>query len=39
MHLRAFSSGTEASYRIKVTLLVLANIGWLLAVVYVIGRF
>ena len=39
MHRHTFSLGTEAFYRIKVALLVLANIGWLVAVVYLIGRF
>ena len=39
MRHRAFSIGTEALYRIKVTLLILANIGWLLALVYMLGTF
>ena len=39
MHRRAFSLGTEAVYRGKVALLVLANVGWVVALVYVIGSF
>ena len=39
MHRRAFSFGTEAQYPIKVTLLVLANIGWVWALVYMLASF
>ena len=39
MHRRAFSFGAEALYRVKVTVLVLANVGWVLALVYVLATF